>query len=417
MLMSRETTWKEPVASHREVSQKRAKPFTDASHGLPFGLFVEWSLHSLGNAAQPTQSESSLRTGAVEAAKPGTKALHGRLQSSLGPMHPTARQDGLSAAVSSGRVQADRERSVGGPGRHQVEGDARMQAVNESAVHGPVSADAHVLRANRPEVRAFPLPSAEWPKSNEGHNTVAARDGGAVAQGPHLPSREGGQALGDSHALRAAMAAEDFADGIDVKSASATRDAVSADQSGPGHTQVGLAPRPEVLWFAQAPQASPAASTVPGAAQPVVHLGQAQAPAELGQFVLQQVQTGPGEMRVKVHPEGMGDIVVAVFRSGDSIHVRLEANHAQTVHWLAQNADALAQAVKTSGVDLASVEVALGSASLSQSFQDDASSSRRQREGASRRDNGWTHSHRTEAGARFVAFDSGGLESRVNLQV
>jgi flagellar hook-length control protein FliK len=149
----------------------------------------------------------------------------------------------------------------------------------------------------------------------------------------------------------------------------------------------------------------------------VVHLSEGQAPAQLGQFVVQQVQTGPGEIRVKVHPEGMGDIVVAVVRSGDSIHVRLEANHAQTVHWLTQHADALVQAVKTSGVDLASVEVAFGSASLSQGYQDDASSSRHQREGAPRRDSGWTQSHRAESGVPFRVFDYGGLESRVNLQV
>jgi hypothetical protein len=417
MLMSRETTWKEPVASHRDVSQKRAKPFTDASHGLPFGLFAEWSLHSLGNAAQPTQSESSLRTGAVEAAKPGTKALHGRLNGPMAQTGPLVRRDGLSATVSGGGVQPDRKGSVSGRGGHQVEGEAPMQAVNASALHEPVSADAHVLRANRSEVGAFQLHSTHVPMPNEGHDTVTAQDGGGVDQAPHLLSRDGGQALGKGNSLRVTMAGGALADGMDVTQASATSDTTSADQSGPGHSPVGLAPRPDVLWFQQVQQASAPASTVPGAAQPVVHLTQAQAPAQLEQIVLQQVHTGPGEMRVKVHPEGMGDIVVAVFRSGDSIHVRLEANHAQTVHWLAQHADALVQAVKTSGVDLATVEVAFGSASLSQGFQDDASSSRRQREGAPRRDTGWTQSHRTETGVRFLAFDYGGVESRVNLQV
>jgi len=72
-------------------------------------------------------------------------------------------------------------------------------------------------------------------------------------------------------------------------------------------------------------------------------------------------------LHVKVHPEGLGDIVISVVKDPGGITVRVEANQLQTMQWLQGQSNAIAQAVRDAGVTVSSIQVAFGQATLGRS--------------------------------------------------
>ncbi len=422
MLMSKAAAWHDAVNPQTESSPRRSKPTAEPLSGLHFSLLVELSMRSNGFPAQPAMDVAGSKRRTVDGVNLAGAALHDKNPGRVAhPMRTVLadqveRQGATLSAMAGGQFRQELKQSVGTHSAVQGDGAAQGQPASESRAQDAVVRSAvRELPENAADVRANSVQSALLRTLNGSHVPPSADENTQALSKPPLGNGEMGlHAHGGPHSPLVGDSADERL--RPVSRPVETEDDFSSSLSTAGHIQAGMTHLPESLGQLQAQQTSPTTSAWAGAGEPVVHLDHAHAPTELGQLVLQQVKAGPSEMRVKVHPEGMGDIVVAVVRHGDSLHLRLEANQAQTVHWLAQHAEALAQAARTNGVDLASVEVVFGQAQLSQGFQED-SSSRRQREWTSRRDAAWMQSSRTDTGVRIVALDLGESGGRVNLQV
>ncbi|GMA49035.1 hypothetical protein GCM10025857_03920 [Alicyclobacillus contaminans] len=149
---------------------------------------------------------------------------------------------------------------------------------------------------------------------------------------------------------------------------------------------------------------------------PVLNVSHPAAGQQFAGLVAAQVAAGPGELKVHVHPEGLGDILVTVQQQATGVHVRVEGNQWQTVQWLQQQTDGLTQSIRQAGVDLQSVEVSLGQANLTQA-DTGGSSAKKQRQqtpslaqvsGTSNGASSWSESFRLPDAAS---------DSRVNLTV
>jgi hypothetical protein len=86
-----------------------------------------------------------------------------------------------------------------------------------------------------------------------------------------------------------------------------------------------------------------------------------------GQIVGQVNADNGGTIQVKVHPEGMGDLLISVSPSTGGLQIQVEANQLSTVQWLGQQTAQLANAVSQLGISVANVQVGFGQANLSQS--------------------------------------------------
>lgn len=67
--------------------------------------------------------------------------------------------------------------------------------------------------------------------------------------------------------------------------------------------------------------------------------------------------SGGGTLHVRVHPEGMGEIVVSVAKQHTGVQVQVTATNGQTVQWLQQQSASMTDAIRTAGVDVAAFQV------------------------------------------------------------
>jgi hypothetical protein len=82
------------------------------------------------------------------------------------------------------------------------------------------------------------------------------------------------------------------------------------------------------------------------------------------QMVLQQTQNGVAQLKVQVHPEGLGNIVIAVTQHGEGVQVHVEANVMQTMQMLTHQTEQLMNAMRNAGVAVSGLQVSFGSAVL-----------------------------------------------------
>jgi Flagellar hook-length control protein FliK len=88
----------------------------------------------------------------------------------------------------------------------------------------------------------------------------------------------------------------------------------------------------------------------------------------LKEIVVQQVQTGQDEIKVQIRPEGLGNIVISVTKQNDGgVQVHMVANQMSTMQWLTDQSNQIADAVRTSGIDLSGVQVIFGRADIGNS--------------------------------------------------
>ncbi|MBX5436052.1 MAG: flagellar hook-length control protein FliK [Alicyclobacillaceae bacterium] len=73
--------------------------------------------------------------------------------------------------------------------------------------------------------------------------------------------------------------------------------------------------------------------------------------------VLKEIQAGKDRMRVKVHPEGMGEIAISVHRNPAGIQVELTASQVQTTNLLTGEIQRLAEDLRSAGFALTGVRV------------------------------------------------------------
>ncbi len=86
---------------------------------------------------------------------------------------------------------------------------------------------------------------------------------------------------------------------------------------------------------------------------------------DLGQMITSN--DNGGSIQVKVHPEGMGDLLISVSQTSSGMQIHVEANQLSTAQWLGQQTQELANAVLQLGVSVANIQVGFGQASLSYS--------------------------------------------------
>lgn len=84
----------------------------------------------------------------------------------------------------------------------------------------------------------------------------------------------------------------------------------------------------------------------------------------LNNIVVQQVQAGQNEVKVQIHPEGLGNIVISVTKVDGGVQVQMVANQMSTMQWLVQQSNQIADAVRTTGVDVSGVQVSFGRADM-----------------------------------------------------
>ncbi|MCL6600555.1 MAG: flagellar hook-length control protein FliK [Alicyclobacillus macrosporangiidus] len=92
----------------------------------------------------------------------------------------------------------------------------------------------------------------------------------------------------------------------------------------------------------------------------VVSRNDPHAPKQLAGFIVHQVEAGPDQVRVRVHPEGLGDLLVTVQRSEAGVQVQLTANQWATTQWLSGLTGQIADTVRASGVPVQMVQVTFG---------------------------------------------------------
>ncbi|WP_029420502.1 flagellar hook-length control protein FliK [Alicyclobacillus macrosporangiidus] len=96
--------------------------------------------------------------------------------------------------------------------------------------------------------------------------------------------------------------------------------------------------------------------TTPG----VVSRNDSDAPKQLAGYIVHQVEAGPDQVRVRVHPDGLGDLLVTVQRSEAGVQVQLTANQWATTQWLSGLTGHIADTVRASGVPVQMVQVTFG---------------------------------------------------------
>ncbi len=85
---------------------------------------------------------------------------------------------------------------------------------------------------------------------------------------------------------------------------------------------------------------------------------------ELGRIVGNATVQNNGSMQVKVHPEGMGDLLISVSHTSTGVQIQMESNQLATVQWLGQQTQQMSSAVSQLGITVAGVEVSFGQANL-----------------------------------------------------
>jgi hypothetical protein len=383
-----------PTGAEDEHRRKRGRFGTDVST-LDFGQLLQLasvpvttvvSEHTISSARTSSSDLSvSGRTGSVDKLS-GTSSsssnLHGRANAKTGGLSPGRMGDQCSAA---GKYVEKADTVATG----EATGSIQMSFVEQRA--------RKVGDAD---------PSRLTPMLNDSHNASAQTDNPELL----LSRQTVDQTSAHLHMAQRTGVGGDPRSWREVLSSPVQLHRTVSELGDQGTAQASLLPGHPTT------DASPSGSEVDTANRDrALHIGRSEAPRELGDIVLRQVKAGSGEVQVKVHPEGMGDIVVSVQRHGDGIHVRLEGNQMQTVQWLSQQAEGITQAMKHAGVDVQSVEIAFGQANLSQGSGGEQPSKRQRDERSS-----WSTS--VSAGerstdTRFAIPELVGDSTHVNIRV
>ncbi|MCL6515634.1 flagellar hook-length control protein FliK [Alicyclobacillus sp.] len=165
----------------------------------------------------------------------------------------------------------------------------------------------------------------------------------------------------------------------------------------------GLAGAPTPSANALVAQSAPSGNS-PSGAHPIVRYLDAQAAPQLAGLVVQSVDHGVQQVQVRVHPEGLGDLTLTVHRTDAGVRVELAAAQWSTGQWLTGLTGQLTDAIRASGVAVASVQVVFGG----WTGQADAGGNR-SRQGASSHGDGPGEREVTEGSrtARIKAVSSG----------
>jgi hypothetical protein len=102
----------------------------------------------------------------------------------------------------------------------------------------------------------------------------------------------------------------------------------------------------------------------------------------LASMVAQQVDGGITQLKVAVHPEGLGPLVVTVVHRDGLVQVQLQAAHPVTAAWLQQEVGQLTDAMRDVGIPISSLQVVQGTLA---DGSGDSSGSREQGRQADRR--------------------------------
>jgi len=82
-----------------------------------------------------------------------------------------------------------------------------------------------------------------------------------------------------------------------------------------------------------------------------------------GKMVVQH--SGSSELRVHIHPEGLGDILISVSKQGTGLHIHVTATQVQSVQWFQRESGALSQAIQNAGIEVNGLQVSLGQTQVS----------------------------------------------------
>lgn len=80
----------------------------------------------------------------------------------------------------------------------------------------------------------------------------------------------------------------------------------------------------------------------------------------LKNYAIQQAATGSGTLRIQVHPQNMGPIVISASNQSNGVQVQVSAANPQTLQWLTSQSTDLANAIRSAGVTLAGLQVSGG---------------------------------------------------------
>ncbi|SFU75192.1 flagellar hook-length control protein FliK [Alicyclobacillus macrosporangiidus] len=183
-----------------------------------------------------------------------------------------------------------------------------------------------------------------------------------------------GEAIPSSFGSRPSAAISEVPGPIEPVDRSVSQVAVSTGGGGPGRNEQAPerpASRASTGW--DLVQVAPAAvlntprtqSVMPWESGAVTTAGMVsrndpEVPKQFAGFIVHQVEAGPDQVRVRVHPEGLGDVLVTVQRSEDGVQVQLTANQWATTQWLSSMTGQIADSVRASGVPVQMVQVVFG---------------------------------------------------------
>lgn len=146
---------------------------------------------------------------------------------------------------------------------------------------------------------------------------------------------------------------------LGATSAGITTDSKQGQTAGKSSSSHGDATTSSVNMFA----ASVSAASHPfetGTQLPALDTQSGSVQQHFAQLVQQQVQNNVQTLQVKLYPEGMGTITVAVHHVDTGIAVQVSAANQATAAWLQQDSPQLVQSLQNAGIQVASLQVGLG---------------------------------------------------------
>lgn len=93
----------------------------------------------------------------------------------------------------------------------------------------------------------------------------------------------------------------------------------------------------------------------------VLDLHQTTASNTLSSLVVQHVRSGVDQFQVKVHPEGLGNLVISVHRTDQGLNVHIVASESVTATWIQQERFHIMDAIQANGQQLNSFQSSFGS--------------------------------------------------------
>lgn len=102
-------------------------------------------------------------------------------------------------------------------------------------------------------------------------------------------------------------------------------------------------------------------------AHEILNLHHPNVSTEFAKLIATRIAANGNQLSVKVHPEGMGDLVISVSRVSSGIQVHVQASQMQTMQWLNQQSPQLMNAIQNAGMNVSGLQITYGQGDLSQS--------------------------------------------------